>query len=1252
MFGRRFTILPFIFMLAAAAEAQVAPEPTTIIPGQQTEREISGGEAHSYQVSLAAGRVARFVVDQRQIDSLLLLTSPDGKQLAEINFTDAGETERLSVEAAAAGNYALTVRGLGGSKMRGSYRLRVEVQEPTDSNKSDAAAEALMLDAALLAKQGPGGIDQAIAKLEQASTIWTRLGERSWTGLTLYQIGKMQMRQGRPDMAESTFEKAVTIHRDDKDRLREAAALNGLANARYNQRQFEKAIETFEQELAIFREQKARRWEGLILNSLGNSNANLGRLEKAIEFFDQSRAIMKEVNDQTSEAQAIGRIGVMYLNLGRADDASAAFKSSIATYKDAKDRFGEAQTLNNLAILESRVGRSENAASLLGEARSIFRDLKDRGEETNIVLTLGTVYGDMGNTEKAIEYFDEALQLSREVKDKRREAGALTNLALAYTFLNRYEKAIEYLELALPLARESGHRLSEASTFSYLGTAYAGLSRFEKAIENHERSLAIYREIRDRVYEGNALQNLGSMYKFLGREDKSIEYFSQALAVFREVKYRTGEGNSLVDLGSAFGRAGEYEKAFRSHTDALAIFRELKYRLGEGSTLMEMGVLLAAQGQHEKAIASYEQALVIFREVKEQSFVGQTLFRMGESEAVIGHRDEAAALFTEAVKVLREIGNRSSESTALTSLAELEAKRGDLALSRTHVEESLRIAESLRSDLVSPESRSAFLATVQRSYQLYAGILMRQHQADPAKGLNALALESSERQRARSLLDLLTESRAEVGQGVDPALIKRERELAVQLNEKAAKLTMSPVQTPELKREVSQLESDLERTQVAIRKASPRYSALTMPQPLGLKEMQAQLDDDTLQLEYGLGEGRSYLWAVTRNSLTSYELPDGEQIKKSALRVYNLMTARNSKKAAETPDQQRVRVAEADTQLVAAARELSQMILGPASSQLGRKRLVIIPDGALQYIPFAMLPDPTGPDAPASAAYSRPLIVGHEVISQPSASALAVQRTELANRQPAPKTLAVIADPVFDRSDGRFRTATAGSSNAPAPVVTATTADTRGLEHIADPAAGMGGRLIIRRLPFTKQEADGLLALAPKTMTFRAVDFDANRTTVLSGGLSQYRYVHFATHGMLDTERPGLSALVLSTIDADGKTRDGFLRANDIYNMKLPAELVVLSACQTGLGKEVKGEGLVGLTRGFMYAGAKRVVVSLWSVNDKATSELMTKLYRGILRDDQTPASSLRAAQIEMWKQKKWQSPYYWAAFTMQGEWK
>ncbi|HEX2639984.1 MAG TPA: CHAT domain-containing protein, partial [Pyrinomonadaceae bacterium] len=539
---------------------------------------------------------------------------------------------------------------------------------------------------------------------------------------------------------------------------------------------------------------------------------------------------------------------------------------------------------------------------------------------------------------------------------------------------------------------------------------------------------------------------------------------------------------------------------------------------------------------------------------------------MGESKLQLHRTDEAAALFTDSVAILRAIGSRNFEFGSLTALAKAERDRGDLVAARKAVEESLRISESLRADLVSPESRTAFLSGVQDSYRLYTDLLMRQHLAEPKKGYDQLAVEVAERQRARSLLDLLTESKIDVQRGVDPEMIERERTLARQLSDKAQALARSdkPDRSKSLRDEISQLETELERSQTAIRKANPNYAALVQPQPLKFEEIQAQLDPDTLLLEYTLGSDRSYLWAITRDSLTTYTLEKGELIEKASRQVYEALTARSTYVRGETASQKLDRIDRSDAELPSAAKALSKLVLAPAAGQLGGKRVVVVADGALQYIPFPMLPDPAVPSG-------QPLVVAHEVVSLPSASALAIQRAELAGRQPSPKMLAVIADPVFDRTDVRVRSAAVGSADKDQ---SDTAADSRSLEHIADASDDKTGRLVIRRLAFTRREADALLSLAPKASSLREMDFQANRGNVMNGDLAQYRYVHFATHGFLDSERPGLSALVLSTVDANGKPQDGFLRANDIYNMKLPAELVVLSACQTGLGKEVKGEGL------------------------------------------------------------------------------
>jgi CHAT domain-containing protein len=448
-------------------------------------------------------------------------------------------------------------------------------------------------------------------------------------------------------------------------------------------------------------------------------------------------------------------------------------------------------------------------------------------------------------------------------------------------------------------------------------------------------------------------------------------------------------------------------------------------------------------------------------------------------------------------------------------------------------------------------------------------------------------------------------------------------------------------QAPTLRQEIRDLESQYQDVEAAIRKDSPRYAALAQPSPLTAAQIQRDLlDEDTLLLEYSLGEKRSYLWTVDKKDLRAWELPARDKIEAQVEQVSGLLTARSIVKRLETPATRQKRITQADAALGSAVKELSRMVIGPAEGVLAAKQLVVVPDGALQRLPFSILPVGKG----------EPLVVAHEVVMLPSASAMAVLRRETSGRKPAPKTLAVFADPVFDGTDAR-----AGKTVAyarPTASQDAARESTRILEHLAEPSDSASASLKIPRLPYTAQEADEILGVFRGGANLKAVGFEASRAAATNGQLSDYRYLHFATHGYLDTERPSLSALVLSQVDQNNQPLDGFLRVNDIYNTRLSADLVVLSACQTGLGKEVRGEGLMGLTRAFLYAGAPRVIVSLWNVNDRATAELMTKLYRNMLREDMRPAAALRAAQLEMRKQKRWESPYYWAAFVQHGEWR
>jgi CHAT domain-containing protein len=356
----------------------------------------------------------------------------------------------------------------------------------------------------------------------------------------------------------------------------------------------------------------------------------------------------------------------------------------------------------------------------------------------------------------------------------------------------------------------------------------------------------------------------------------------------------------------------------------------------------------------------------------------------------------------------------------------------------------------------------------------------------------------------------------------------------------------------------------------------------------------------------------------------------------------------------KTDIQYQQRIEKADREYWREAASLSQMLLGPISHQLASQRLLVVPDGALQYVPFGALPKPHSPEdkATVGSPSQTPLIADHEIVSLPSASVLAVLRQEIKKRPLASKMVAVVADPVFESDDPRVgskRSAVKPAANPPLSDSIAPAADLRRTIR----AMGLSSEaLIVSRLPATREEANSILSLVPEGSGLKIFDFNANRAFAMGSELGQYRIVHFATHGFLNGEHPELSGLVLSLVDEQGNPQDGFLRLHDIYNLKLPAELVVLSACNSGLGKEVRGEGLVGIVRGFMYAGAARVVASLWKVEDDATAALMKRFYQRMLEEKQTPAKALRMAQLDLLKQKRWQFPFYWAAFILQGEWK
>ena len=887
--------------------------------------------------------------------------------------------------------------------------------------------------------------------------------------------------------------------------------------------------------------------------------------------------------------------------------------------------------------------RRHDAIKKYEEALELYRAAADRTGEIATLNVLAGGYKATGDKPKALHSYEQVLQLHQRAGNRQGQAETLHNIGTLYNSQDvdslpgiiERQTALEFLYKAVALYKELNAPKREAYTLSEIGGIYNALGAKHKALEHYNQALRIQRTVGDRRREAYTLAYIGGAYNALGENHKALEYLDLAVPLFKTENDPFGEASVLTQIGGIHLALGDTDKALENLYKALPLHKKHN-RNWEASTLTQLGAVYYSRGDAQKALEYLSQALTLQKDENNRGWQARSLTQMGAVYSSLGDWTRAMECFNEALKLSRALMDQNGEANTLLNMARAERDRNNLANAREHTEKALENIESLRAMIVSQDWRASYLASKRDYYEFYIDLLMRLHQESPAKGHDAAALQASERARARSLLETLSEVRIDIREGVDPQLLAREQALQHQINHKemqrigllSGKLTQE--QTQRLEKELNALLTSYNEVRAQIRARSPRYDALTQPEPLTLPDIQKQIvDGETVLLEYALGDEKSYLWAITQTKLKSFVLPKRAIIESAARRFYELLTNSNKLEAKRATE--------------VAAAELGQMLLGPAAEFLAKKRLLVVTEGALQYVPFPALLLPEG--LPGSQGTYRPLLATHEVINLPSASVLAVLRREASGREVAPKAVAVFADAVFKNNDSRLQHARLNAKPETAD-------DQTGEQNDLLRSATESGVVSFQRLPFTRREAEAIVNLAGASASLKALDFAASRDTVFESKLDQYRIVHFATHGLLNSRHPELSGIVLSLVDKDGRARDGFLRTHDIYNLKLRADLVVLSACRTALGNEVKGEGLLGLTRGFMYSGTPRVVASLWDVRDEATSKLMSYFYEKMLRENLRPAAALRAAQLMLLKEPRWQAPYYWAGFTLQGDWK
>lgn len=877
--------------------------------------------------------------------------------------------------------------------------------------------------------------------------------------------------------------------------------------------------------------------------------------------------------------------------------ASAEDRRAAVTYRRFRD--AEAFARND----------RERAGAVWADALATWRELGEEALEAEVLARIGLGHFDSGEWDLGALRYAEAVEIFARAGERVWQLRPRQDLAAVQVWQVEYDKAIENYRIVVEVSREIGDRMLEGIALNGMGAAYRAQGEVQQALGHFEAALERLPED-DHHTRPLTLHNLAALYwRQFQDSRRSEELLLAALDLYRPEKVSTHaafRARALMYLGAMAQEQDRLLDARRLLEEALAIETGFD-RCGRATLLGRIAVLEdaalgrgPADSRMAEAFDTLGGGVCAGAKATLHLLSGEIAERRGESEA-------ALAAYRRGRELAAEQGDGNRLADSLAGIVRVERARGRANVALEASRQMLAILEGVRPTVLRSDLRTAFFASAQSHFDLHIGLLT-------SLGAEAEAWAAAERARAQALRDLLLESGAGLRRSADPVLAERERSLQRRLNVlesqrlKAAEGGSERAET--LRKEIEARIEDLEKVRGEIRRQSPAYAALTAPDPLDLRELQRHhLDSDTLLLEYRLGEETSWLWAVTRDSFEGYVLPPRGEIEAVAREA--VRWTRSLRWPGRYPQ---------------SLCELSEILLGPAAHRLGGRRLVVVADGALEELSFAALPSPVESEDCAGAA---PLVADHEVVHLPSVSALTAQRRLLADRQPAPGWLAMVADPVYGPDDDRLR-----ASGGPRP---------------ASSRARAPGRFA--RLSHAGEEADAVLAELPPATVFDARGLHASKETITGGAIGEHRVVHFATHGVLHPDQPLLSFLALSQVSADGRPVDGDLYAHEIYDLEIPAELVVLSACDTARGRQVRGEGLVsGLPRAFLYAGAARVLVSLWPVPDRSTRDLMELFYRGLVHEGLPPGRALQEAQRSLWREGR--PPYQWAGFVLQGDWR
>ena len=944
-------------------------------------------------------------------------------------------------------------------------------------------------------------------------------------------------------------------------------------------------------------------------------------LRQAIAQYKQAGTTWAVAGNDEGQILALAGEARARLDLSEYDNATAALYSAAhlgaAAHMGAPVLYWHAWLTNLQAQVYLDRWDSGSARKDAEEALRLSREWKDDW------LTADTL-ADRGESEylthnpAAEADLEESLRLARESHAVRTMARALRCKSWIEKDQGHLTRAFALQDQAREYFHEDGDMRAETQAMSTLATIDSNSGDVYSALLRHTKLSALMHDAGSAAHYAILLDNIGVDYELLNRVPDAIVYYEQALAAYKSTRHPSGEAMALLNLCSAEMRENRLTKALWDCQTATAIVRQFNDPKRLATSTWQLGTVQRTFGQTGLAMDSFRRAIKLADSVHDAALEALAVMDWGDTLESLGRREEARGLFEKALPL-----SQTAENTPLQLDARYRIARAQFEASREEdAKRNLKIAldsvEAQRRAIGNTDLQASYFAQVRKCLDLYVEILMHEQERDPSTGAATQALEVSESGRARALLDALAAREGEQGSRKQASASQQLLELHIAV-ERAYDQRLKVMLEGGRKRDPDANAAALTQAIDMLERAEDEQNAsITVTEPPGriLSTAAIAAGGQTLHttfVEYALGAQHSYVWVIDRGKIASHVLPGRDRIESMVKEWLALATARLSQPG-ESFDDRRKRVELADRELPRVAASLSCMLLGPVLGP-AMEHLAIVPDGELNLLPFAALPEN------GCQGGAQPMAAEREIVLTPSLSVLLLPHAP-PSRSPLRGGVAIFADPVFDLDDPR-------------------------VTHTADKSADAMFAQGFPRLIGTREEAKAIAELAGPQHAALYLDFNASLPMLLSVSVSEYSILHLATHGVLDESTPGFSGMVLSLVGQDGHPVFGYLKAHDIARLDLRSDLVVLSSCDSAGGVNLSGEGVIGLSRSFLSAGARRVVSTLWSVDDETSRELMTTFYRGMLRDGLDPSEALRRSQAKMMRNPRTAAPYYWAGFII-----